>query len=103
MSDRSASVPGPPPSNVNVGIARMLPTLLLDVAIPLAMFCALTAYGASTLFALVVAGLSPAINNLSVWVKSRRLETLGMIVLGFMAIGTVTSLVTGSVFFALIK
>jgi hypothetical protein len=103
MSDPSASAPGPPPGNVNVSIWRILPTILLDVAIPLAMFFALTAYGAPTLFALVVAGLSPAVNNLRVWVKSRRLEPVGMIVLGFMVIGTVTSLITGSVFLALIK
>jgi hypothetical protein len=100
MSDPSA-IPGPPPRNVS--IARMLPVLLVDVAVPLAVFFVLQAYGVSTLLSLVLAGLSPAVNNLRVWIKSRRLEPLGMIVIGFMAVGTIASLVSGSVFFALIK
>jgi hypothetical protein len=103
MSDPSASAPGPPPGNVNVSIWRMLPTLLLDVALPLAVFFALTAYGVSTLMALVLAGLSPAVNNLRVWLKSRRLEPLGLIVIAFMAVGAIASLISGNVFFALIK
>jgi hypothetical protein len=71
--------------------------------IPLAVFFVLTACGVSTLLALVAGGLSPAINNLRVWTKSGRLEPLGLIVMTFLAIGTIASLISGSVFFALIK
>jgi len=82
---------------------RMLPTLVFDVALPIVAFNVLTRSGVSTLWALVAGGLFPAINNLRVWVGSRRLEPLGIIVMTFLAIGTVASLISGSVFFALIK
>ncbi len=82
---------------------QMLPALIFDVAVPIIVFNALTRYGVSTLWALVAGGLSPAINNLRVWARSRRLEPLGVIVMTFLAIGTATSLISGSVFFALIK
>jgi hypothetical protein len=82
---------------------QMLPTLFFDVAMPIIVFYVLTRFGVSTLWALVAGGLSPAINNLRVWAKSRRLEPLGIIVMAFLAIGTATSLISGSVFFALIK
>jgi len=82
---------------------QMLPTLVFDVAMPIVVFNVLTHSGMSTLWALVTGGLSPAINNLRVWVKVRRLEPLGIIVMSFLAIGTVTALITASVFVALIK
>jgi intracellular septation protein A len=82
---------------------QMLPTLVIDVAMPIVAFNLLTSYGVSTLWALVAGGFFPAINNLRVWVKSRRLEPLGIIVMTFLVIGTAASLISGSVFFALIK
>ena len=82
---------------------QMIPTLVFDVAMPIVAFNVLTRYGVATLWALVAGGLFPAINNLRVWAKSRRLEPLGIIVVTFLAIGTATSLVSGSVFFALIR
>ncbi|HXZ02820.1 MAG TPA: VC0807 family protein [Stellaceae bacterium] len=81
----------------------MLPTLAFDVAMPVVAFNVLTRAGVSTLLALVAGGIFPAINNLRVWASSRRLEPLGLIVMSFLAIGTATSLISGSVFFALIK
>lgn len=100
MSEPIAATGGPPS---NFSIKRMLPTLVVDVVIPLAVFFVLTACGVSTLLALVAGGLSPAINNLRVWTKSGRLEPLGLIVMTFLAIGTIASLISGSIFFALIK
>ncbi|MGO9607729.1 MAG: VC0807 family protein [Candidatus Binataceae bacterium] len=44
-----------------------------------------------------------AINIGRGWLKSHRLDPLGIIVLSFIAVGTATSLISGSVFFALIK
>jgi len=82
---------------------QMWPTLVFDVAMPIIVFNVLTHYGISTLYALVVGGVSPAINNLRAWVKARRLQPLGIIVLSFLAVGTITSVISGSVFFALIK
>ena len=82
---------------------QMLPTLVFDVAMPILVFNVLAKYGVPTLWALAAGGLSPAINNLRLWAKSRRLEPLGIIVMTFLAIGTAASLISGSVFFALIK
>ena len=82
---------------------QMLPTLIVDVAMPIIAFNLLTHYRVSTLWALVAGGLFPALNNLRVWATSRRLEPLGIIVMTFLVIGTAASLISGSVFFALIK
>ena len=100
MADPLAINPEPAGS---FNFKQMLPALIFDVAVPIIVFNALTRYGVSTLWALVAGGLSPAINNLRVWARSRRLEPLGVIVMTFLAIGTATSLISGSVFFALIK
>jgi hypothetical protein len=76
---------------------------VFDVAMPIIAFNVLVHYGVSTLLALVAGGVFPAINNIRVWIKSRRLEPLGIIVMTFLAIGTAASLISGSVFFTLIK
>jgi intracellular septation protein A len=82
---------------------QMLPALVFDVAIPIVVFNVLTRYGVPILWALVAGGLSPAINNVRVWAKSRKLEPLGIIVMIFLLIGTAASMISGSVFFVLIK
>jgi hypothetical protein len=82
---------------------QMLPTLVFDVATPIIVFNLLSRCGVPSLWALVAGGLSPTINNLRIWVRSRRLEPLGIIVITLLAIGTAVSLISGSVFFALIK
>ena len=94
--------PGTEPGG-DFSFIQMLPTLIVDVAMPIIAFNLLTHYGVSTLWALVAGGLFPALNNLRVWATSRRLEPLGIIVMTFLVIGTAASLISGSVFFALIK
>lgn len=98
MTDAPATNPEP-----RFSFWQMLPTLVFDVALPIAVFNLLTLYGVPTLWALVAGGLSPAINNIRIWARSRRLEPLGVIVMTFLAIGTATSLITGSIFFTLIR
>jgi hypothetical protein len=66
---------------------QMLPTLVVDVAMPIVTFNVLTSHGVSTLWAAVAGGIFPAINNLRVWAKTRRLEPLGIIVMTFCVIG----------------
>ncbi|MGO8917602.1 MAG: VC0807 family protein [Stellaceae bacterium] len=100
MADPSAVNPEPAGG---FSFKQMLPTLVFDVALPIVVFNVLAHYGVATLWALVAGGLSPAINNLRLWAKSRRLEPLGIIVMSFLAVGTAASLISGSVFFALIK
>jgi intracellular septation protein A len=82
---------------------QILPTLVFDVAMPIVVFNVLVRCGVATLWALAAGGLSPALNNLRVWLKSRRIEPLGVIVMAFLAVGTAVSLISGSVFVALIK
>jgi hypothetical protein len=81
----------------------MLPTLLFDVALPILLFNLLNNRGVPILWALVASGVAPALNNVRLWIKSRRVEPLGIIVMTLIAIGAVASLISGSLFFALIK
>ncbi len=81
----------------------MAPTLIFDVALPIILFNVLTHYGFSTLTALVLGGLSPALNNLRVWITSRRLEPLGIIVITLLAVGAAASFISGNIFFVLVK
>jgi len=80
-----------------------LPSLIFDAVLPVVTFDVLTRVGVSTLMALVAGGIFPAANIARGWFKSRRLDALGTIVLTFLVLGTATSLISGSVFFALIK
>ena len=95
-------IPTPEPAG-EFSFMQMVPTLVFDVAMPIVAFNVLVHSGFSTLWALVAGGLFPAINNLRIWIKSRRLEPLGIIVMSFLAVGTAASLISGSIFFALIK
>jgi intracellular septation protein A len=99
MTDPLAVDPEPPGGSFK----QMLPTLAFDVAMPIIAFYVLTRLGVSTLWALVAGGVFPAGNTVRVWARSRRLEPLGIIVMIFLAIGTATSLISGSVLFALTK
>ncbi len=96
VASDTASVPG---FNFKV----MLPTLIFDVALPILLFNLLNRSGVPILWALVASGLAPALNNLRLWIKSRRVEPLGIIVMTLIAIGAAASLISGSLFFALIK
>jgi intracellular septation protein A len=104
MNESLPIIPGtlPEPAG-NFNFTQMIPTLVFDVAMPIVAFNLLVHYGVSTLWALVAGGLFPALNNLRVWIKSRKLEPLGIIVMTFLAIGTAASLISGNVFFTLIK
>jgi hypothetical protein len=84
-------------------LRRALPALVLDVVVPIVVFNVLVRFGVPTLWALAAGGLFPAFNNIRGWIGSRRLEPLGIIVLGFLVAGTAVSLITGSVFIALAK
>jgi hypothetical protein len=92
-----------PPPFPGFNFKVMLPTLIFDVALPILVFNLLNSRGVPILWALVASGLAPALNNLRLWIKSRRLEPLGIIVMTLIAIGAAASLISGSLFFALIK
>jgi len=100
MAEPATVTSGPAPG---FPFRQMLPALVFDVAIPIVIFYLLSGAGVSTLGSLVAGALSPALNNLRIWVKARRLEPLGIIVMSYLAIGTAASLISGDVFFVLIK
>ena len=56
----------PPEPGGDFSFIQMIPTLVVDVAMPIITFNVLTHYGVSTLWALVAGGLFPALNNLRV-------------------------------------
>jgi len=80
----------------------LLPSLIWDVAAPIVTFNALTAAGVPTLYALVAGGVFPLVSIARGWRKTGQIEPLGIIVVAFLAIGTAASLISGSVFFALV-
>jgi hypothetical protein len=84
-------------------LKTILPSLLMDVVLPVATFNVLISLGVATLVALALGGIFPAISIAHGYIKARQLEPLGIIVLGLLAIGTAASLMTGSVFFAVVK
>jgi hypothetical protein len=63
----------------------------------------LTAAGVPTLYALAAGGVFPLVSIARGWRKTGQIEPLGIIVVAFLAIGTAASLISGSVFFALVK
>ena len=95
----TTSVPAAP----TFKFSQLLPTLVFDALLPVVIFNLLTHYKVAAIWALAAGGASPALNNLRVWIRSRRLEPVGMLVLGFLVIGTLASLLSGSVVFALVK
>ena len=99
MAEQSTGKAPPLPS---FHLRAILPTLLIDAVVPILIFDLLTARGVPVLWG-AAGGLAPALNNLRNWIKTRRLEPLGIIVLTFLVIGTILSLISGSIFFALIK
>lgn len=92
-----------PASGGGFSLRQAVPSLIFDAVLPVVTFDVLTRMGVSTLSALVAGGIFPAANIARGWFKSHRLDALGMIVLTFLVLGTATSLISGNVFFALIK
>jgi hypothetical protein len=88
---------------VNISVRQLLPSLVFDLALPILVFFLLTSHGVSKLLALCAGGVFPALNVGRTWMESRKIQPLGAIVIAFLAIGTAASLISGSVFFALVK
>jgi hypothetical protein len=82
---------------------QVLPSIVFDAALPVLCYNLLIHAGFLTLISLVAGGIFPASHIAWGFAKSRQVDPLGIIVLSFIAIGTVASLISGSVFFALIK
>ncbi len=72
------------------------PIIVFDVAGPLAVYYGARSAGMSTVLALVVSGVLPAVRVLATVVKHRRLDAIGALVLSGIALGTIVGLASGS-------
>jgi hypothetical protein len=99
-SDLLAAEPRPA---VDISLRQVLPSLVFDVALPILVFFVLTSHGVSKLLALCAGGVFPALNVGRTWIGSHKIQPLGAIVIAFIALGTAASLISGSVFVALVK
>jgi uncharacterized membrane protein (DUF485 family) len=90
----AAQPPGPlgPPDRLRA----LAPIIVFDVAGPLAVYYGARAAGMSTVLALVVSGVLPAVRVLATVVQHRRLDAIGALVLSGIALGTVMGLASGS-------
>jgi intracellular septation protein A len=77
--------------------------LCFNVVLPLIAVNVLEARGVKVVTALVISAIFPAIETGMSWVRLRRLDALGAIVLSFIALGAGASLISGDVHFALAK
>jgi hypothetical protein len=82
---------------------QMVPSIIFDAALPLLCYNILIHAGFSTLISLAAGAAFPALHIAWGFATRRQLDPLGIIVLSFIAVGTITSLISGSVFFVLIK
>lgn len=76
--------------------AGLGPLLVTDLVVPMAAFYVLKAWGVDDAMALTVGGALSGIRVLFAAVRSRRLDALAVVVLGFFALGLITLAVTGS-------
>ncbi len=93
----------PAPASLVGRMAQVLPTLVLDALLPAVLYGLLTHFGVTVLWALVAGGAAPALHNLVSLIVSRRLEPLGLLALTFLGLSAALSLISGDVFFSLIK
>lgn len=78
-------------------LAMLVPTLVVDVALPIGIFKALEGFGVSPMWALAGGCVAPVLNNLRLWMRSRRLDPVGMVMMASIASGAVASLVSGNI------
>lgn len=78
-------------------------SLLFDAALPFASYHVLKGQGLSTVAALSLSGVFPAGGVALRFVRGRTVDGLGMVVLAVIALGAVTSLISGNARFVLVK
>ncbi|MFP5019368.1 VC0807 family protein [Pseudonocardia phyllosphaerae] len=79
------------------------PSLLIDAALPYAVYATLSAHGVSDVAALAFSAIPPALNVAWQAVRSRKLNGIGAFVLVTIGIGLATSLISGDPRFAVAR
>jgi hypothetical protein len=91
----------------DVGARRVLVgnwrTLVLDALCPLALYQILVSQGVRVVPALCLTTIFPLGNTAAGWLRDRRVDAIGILILVFIAAGVVTSLSSGDARFVLIK
>ena len=80
-----------------------LPTMLFNVALPIATYILLTGNGMATVPALALSGVWPVVELAISFARTRHADELSILVLIFLVVGVATSLLFNSARFALIK
>jgi hypothetical protein len=93
------------PANAGPGamLRGLAPTLVVNGVLPYALFQVLTGRGVTTIQALVATSVFPLAWTLVAWVRHRHLDAIGTISLVLIALGLVTSLISGDARFYLVK
>jgi hypothetical protein len=91
--------PGAPaaPAARSFRFTMLVPTLLVSVVAPIAIFKALEAFGVAPAWALAAGCVPPLLNNLRVWMVSRRLDPVGILTMASIAGGPMAAVISGSI------
>jgi intracellular septation protein A len=84
-------------------LATWLPTMLFNVALPIATYIILTGAGMGEVPALIISGVWPVLELGLSYARTRRFDELSIMVLIFLVIGVLTSLLFNSARLLLIK
>jgi hypothetical protein len=99
LGTRAAGHDASPTESGRTGDDRLrsfAPILIFDVVGPLAVYFIARSLGASTIIALVVSGVLPAVRVVATVVSHHRLDAIGALVLSGIILGTVVGLVSGN-------
>jgi len=103
-SSTASPSPGPPPQQQDLSLRRFLgPSLLLNAIAPAVLFVILTSQNVPSFTALVIVALFPVLGIGWSLLRTHRVDALGIVTLTFIAIGLVTSLISGDQRFLLLK
>ncbi|MBV9132541.1 MAG: hypothetical protein JO020_01470 [Chloroflexi bacterium] len=92
-----------PRGRQGMSLRGMLPSLVVNAALPFVAYQVLVGRGFSDFWALTISGVFPVIGIVWSIVRTRRADMIGIISLVFIVVGVVTSLLSGDARFILIK
>jgi hypothetical protein len=93
MTDTNPTLPAPRPFR----LMMLLPTLIVDGLLPIGIFKGLEAMGVAPVWALAAGCAPPVLSNLHAWLKSRRLDPIGLLIIASMGGGVAASIISGDI------
>jgi hypothetical protein len=91
------------PAGQRLSVRALLPSLLVNALAPYVAFQVLTANGTDPTQALQTAAVFPIVGIARGYVRTRRLDVIGLVSLVFILVGLLASLISGDARFILIK